>query len=84
MNKCGTNAGYMAHYNVGEPACDKCLKGHAARVAEHRAKNGRYDKILGRARSAALVQLAREHPKRFRELYEEAKLEHFAREREKN
>jgi len=74
----GTSAGYMAHYYVGEAACDDCCTGHAAQVAQHRAEHGRHDRLLGKARSRAYARLSKEHPDRFRELYEQAKAEVFA------
>jgi hypothetical protein len=79
--RCGTWAGYTAHRYVGEDPCDDCRKEHAARIAAHRAANGRRDRALGKARSRAYTRLAKQYPERFRDLYEQAKAEVFAEER---
>ena len=65
---CGTYAGYQRHRCLGQPPCAACKEAsrvyHANRRAGSKAARDA-DRIWNRTRSAALEQLAREHPERF-------------------
>lgn len=74
---CGTPKGYSRHTYLGEEACQACKAAHAARVRAYRAEHGRRDQLVMKARRRAVNRLAKEHPERLRELYEQAKAEVF-------
>lgn len=41
IDKCGTYAGYQAHYKRGEKACGPCMHAQAVYVGQWRARSGR-------------------------------------------
>lgn len=64
----GTPKGYAIHLTLVEVPCQPCKDAHAARMRQWRATHADTERARARARTAALGQLAREYPARYRAL----------------